>query len=161
MKYLLILLVLAMAPCTAVAQMVPMDLVVQELPPAPSRVRYKLPVVPANADGNRVLTEEQWQQVILIASEYKGLFEWRLAIEPTLIKYQSLERTYELRIEGLNHQIALLTNSREFLTLRLGQEQKNKLDVMRSQKVERIVMWCVIVAETIVIGVLAVNTVID
>jgi len=125
----------------------------QDNPSEPSRVRYKLPVVPTDDAGMKCLDNTQWQQVIKVASEYKGLFEWRLAIEPTLMKYQTLEKDYELQISIMQMQIDELKDSREYLQLRLKQERGANLRFNKSYKIEKALMWGIIAIETVVIGI--------
>lgn len=122
----------------------------------PSRVRYKLPQV-ATVDEQKCLTTDQWNQVILIASEYKGLFEWRLKIEPTLLEYAALKKSYEHDIQTLEREIQLLKDNREYLELRLGQSEKARTQFSKSYKLEKGVMWAVIAIETVVIGILGVK----
>ena len=50
----------------------------------PYIVREKLPVVATNANGEKCLNVEQWQQVIRVSNQNKGNYEWRLQIEPTI-----------------------------------------------------------------------------
>lgn len=123
----------------------------------PSRVRYRLPVVPTNADGNKCLDTAQWNQVILVASEYKGLFDWRLDIDPTLLKYASLEESYLLQISFFEREIKELKDSREYLLLRLGQETKAKSRTSKIYKLEKGLMWGMIAIETVVIGILGIK----
>ncbi len=123
----------------------------------PSRVRYKLPKVETNDAGEKCLNSEKWQKVILMASEYKGLFDWRLKIDPTLIEYASLKDTYELKLKIKDEQIALLKEDREYLQLRLGQSEKARTAHTTSYKIEKGIMWAVIAVETVVIGVLGVK----
>lgn len=122
----------------------------------PSRVRYKLPKV-ATVDGQKCLSAEQWNQVILIASEYKGLFEWRLKIEPTLLAYDALKNAYDRDIDILEREIQLLKDNREYLELRLGQAETARTKFRKSYKLEKGIMWAVIAVETVVIGILGIK----
>lgn len=123
----------------------------------PSWVRYKLPVVETNDEGEKCLDSKQWGTVILIASEYKGLFNWRHDIEPALWKYQSLEESYELKFSILQQQIKSLEDDREYKKLRLGQEIKARTASLGAYKIEKGVMWAMIAIETITIGILGVR----
>ena len=123
----------------------------------PSRVRYKLPVVPTNAEGDKCLDTAQWNQVVLIASEYKGLFNWRLDIDPTLLKYASLEESYLLQISFFEREVKELKDSRTYLQLRLGQETKSKSRFSKIYKLEKGLMWGMIAIETVVIGILGIK----
>jgi len=123
----------------------------------PSRVRYKLPVVETNTAGEKCLNTTEWAQVLTIASEYKGLFEWRLTIEPTLWKYKSLEESYELKLSILEQQIKVLEDDRGYLQLRLEQEQKVRTGHLGKYKIEKGVMWAVIAIETVVIGIMGIR----
>ncbi len=126
-------------------------------PKEPSRVRYQLPEVPTNVDGEKCLNTAEWKMVLLVASEYKGLFDWRLTIEPTLAEYEALEASYILKVGVLNSQIKTLTDDREYLQLRLGQTEKTRNKQRTAYKIEKGIMWAVIAVETIVIGVLGVR----
>ena len=123
----------------------------------PSRVRYKLPKVTTNDAGDKCLDTPQWNQVILVASEYKGLFDWRLEIDPTLLKYASLEESYLLHVSILEREIKELKDSRTFLQLRLGQETKARTRSGKTYKLEKGLMWGIIAIETVVIGILGIK----
>lgn len=146
MKYTLALLVLLFS-CNALAQ---------DNPYEPSRVRYKLPQV-ATVEGQKCLTPDQWQQVLIVASEYKGLFEWRLKIEPTLLAYTALQNSYERDIQILEGQIKILKDDREYLQLRLGQETKARTRFSKLYKLEKGLMWGIIAVETVVIAILGIK----
>lgn len=124
----------------------------------PSKVRYKLPEVKTDANGQKCLGTEQWKDVIAVASEYKKHFEWRLKIEPVLMEYQAISAAYGLVEDNLQLQIDLLEISNESLKDQLLQSENLKLKIQRGHRIEKGVMWVVILAETVVIGVLGVKS---
>ena len=119
--------------------------------------REKLPQVETNDLGEKCLNVTQWKQVMAVALQNKGLYEWRLEIEPTIFLYQSLEKSYELKLSILQEQVDLLKDDREYLQLRLDQSRKALTQGDKGAKFEKIVMWGVIVIETVVIGVFGIK----
>lgn len=119
----------------------------------PSRVRYKLPVVETNSQGQKCLNTQEWKEVIAVASEYKKHFDWRLDIEPVLLDYVSLDRTYGLLNTSMEESIARLEDSRDDLKLQLSESESLRLKLQRSHTIEKGVMWAVILVETVVIGI--------
>jgi len=123
----------------------------------PSRIRYKLPVVKTNDTGQKCLNAAQWQKVIVVASEYKKHFDWRLKIEPVLMEYEALDATYGLIDDNLQLRIDLLEADKEGLKVQLSESETLRLKLQKGHRIEKGVMWVVILAETIVIGVLGIR----
>ena len=117
--------------------------------------RYTLPKVPITytAEGapQKCLSTDQWKVVVLMASDYRGLYDWRLETLGILSAHAALAQSYELTIKNLNAQIGVLKKDREYLTLRLEQSYKFGQQQVKSRKVERIMMWAVIVVQSGVI----------
>lgn len=124
----------------------------------PSRVRYKLPVVETNNKGEKCLDVNEWRQVILVATEYKRHFDWRLQIEPVLLQYKANDATYGKLIAGYQQQISYLEKEREGLRLQLIESEKFKLKLQKGHRIEKGFMWAVIVLEAAVIGFLGIRS---
>jgi len=127
----------------------------QDLPQNPFSERYRLPKVETNENGDKCLNPEQWNQVIKIASEYKGLYEWRLEHAGIVADHAFLVNKYETLIKNYELQLKIFGQRNEYLTKRLDQERKNALKLKMGDRLEKVGMWGVIVGELIVIGVLA------
>jgi hypothetical protein len=117
--------------------------------------RYSLPKVPITYDSEglpqKCLNTEQWKVVVLMASDYVGLYDWRLQTLGILSAHESLAQDYESRIQGLQYQIEVLKDDRKYLTMRLDQSYKFGQQQVKSRKIERIMMWAVIVVQSGVI----------
>ncbi len=124
----------------------------------PSRVRYKLPVVPTNANGQKCLDVHQWKSVMAVASEYKKHFDWKLEIEPVLLGYASLDQTYGLLSDNMEESITRLEDTRDGLHIRLTESENLRLKAAKGYRIEKGIMWAVILAETVVIGVLGIRS---
>jgi hypothetical protein len=145
MRWILIFCIL-LAPCGAVAQEEGPFLI----PPPP----HTLPTGTNDADGNKILTPLEWQQVMLLANAYLGLYKWRIQIEPAVYKYQAMERDYELKVLNLKGQLGALERHNKFLDLRLAQSENDRIKFHKHHQIEKGVMWGVIVIEAIIIAVL-------
>ncbi len=115
--------------------------------------RYRLPVIETNASGEKCLNEPQWSQVILVASEYKGLYEWRIQTLAAIQSHQLLVTDFEQLVGNLKLQINLLENDRKYLTTRVSEVEKFSLQTQKSQKIS--VLGWKITAATGWVGVLA------
>jgi len=129
----------------------------QEIDNTKFTVRYKLPVVETNDDGLKCLNTEQWDRVILIASEYKGLFEWRTEVKGIVTDYQFIEARYQNIIHNYELQLKIYAQRNEYLTLRLDKERERALSLSTEDRLQKYAMWAVILAETVVIGVMGVK----
>ena len=129
----------------------------EELPENPFTQRYKLPKVETNENGEKCLNREQWDRVILIASEYKGLYEWRLEVKGIVADYAFIEARYQRLVRNYELQLKIFTQRNEYLEKRLDQERKKALRLGLEDRLEKYAMWAVILAETIVIGVMGVQ----
>jgi hypothetical protein len=96
--------------------------------------RYRLPSVQTNAAGDKCLNAEQWDRVILIASEYRGLYDWRLEIMPALTLHGEVVEDLERVIKARETQIKLLQGDRDYLKSRVLEEHQFALDIQKSEK---------------------------
>jgi hypothetical protein len=121
-------------------------------------VRYKLPLVETNNKGEKCLDVDEWRQVILVATEYKRHFDWRLQIEPILLQYKANDATYGKLIAGYQQQINYLEKEREGLRLQLIESEKFKLKLQKSHRIEKGFMWVLIAVEALAIGFLGIRS---
>ena len=96
--------------------------------------RYRLPTVQTNEEGEKCLNPQQWNLVILIASDYKGLYEWRLEIMPALTLHGEIVEELERVIKTRETQIKLLQGDRDYLKSRVLEEHQFALDIQKSEK---------------------------
>jgi len=94
---------------------------------------------------------EQFKTLLLIVSDYHGLYDWRLTTLGILSANKSIINSYELALSNKDNQIKVLTQDREFLNLRLKQSYKVAESQSKSLQIERILMWGVIVVQSGVI----------
>lgn len=110
-------------------------------------------------DGEyKILNIPQWRQTLQLSSAYLGLYNWRLTTEGTLKTYDGTVRAYDTAIVNYKAQILTLKDDREYLQLRLGQELNANKQRRQSFKIEKGIMWGVIVVETILIGIFGVKS---
>ncbi len=124
----------------------------------PSDVRYTLPEIKTNAAGQKCLGFEEWKKVLIVASEYKKNFEWRLSVKHVLLEYAALDGIYTLQEEDMSRVIDRLEYDREHLELRLVTKEEERLKQLKGYRIERGLMWGVILVETAVIGFLGVRS---
>lgn len=120
--------------------------------------RYALPTVPTTAiDGvdHKCLRVSQWQQVILMANAYKGLYDWRLKIEGTLDAHAKVITAYELQITNYKNIILLKDRHLEYLNANVKQLEKQHRNTRLEDRIQKYALWAVVLAETIVIGVIS------
>lgn len=124
----------------------------------PSYVRYKLPTVETNRNGEKCLNTEQWKEVLQVASEYKRHFEWRLEIEPVLLEYRVMELAYMELSDGYVTQIEYLEKERDGLRLYIQEQDNLKLKLQKHHRIEKGFMWALIAIETLAIGFLGIRS---
>jgi len=100
----------------------------------PYVVREKLPVVPTNAQGEKCLNTEQWQQVLKVSRQNKGLFEWRLQIEPTIDMHARVVADYERIIKNLTLEVQVLQGDRSYNKSRVSELETFSADLQKANK---------------------------
>ena len=120
-------------------------------------VRHKLPKVQANDAGEVCLDATQWQQVMKVSSQNKGLFEWRLEVIGIVNTHNAIIAKYELLIDNYELQLKILTQRNEYLNTRIDQERQAALKVSLEDRIEKYAMWVVILGELVIIGVMGVK----
>lgn len=150
MKYLIVFILL-LVPAAVFAQ--------DEIETNPYTQLYTLPM-PAIQEigGDKLLctTAKEWQKVMLIANDYRGLFMWRLEIQGALAAHDEIVQAYELKITSYEASIKLLKEDRTYYKTRVGELESALLAGGKSHKVEKMLMWGVILVETVAIGALGV-----
>ena len=118
-------------------------------------IRYTLTKVPTTFDENKMpqkcLNTQQWKTVMLMSSDYRGLYDWRLKTLGTLAAHDKLVGSYELMLKTKDMRIDELKRDRKYLTMRLDQSYQFGQSQVKSRKIERIMMWAVIVVQSGVI----------
>ncbi len=123
--------------------------------------RHRLPQVETNDAGEKCLNAPQWQMVIKVANQNKGLFEWRLEVIGIVRTHNAIIAKYELLIQNYELQLKIFGQRNEYLTVRLDQERKNAMKLGLEDRLEKYAMWVVILAETVVIGVMGIQMMVD
>jgi hypothetical protein len=127
--------------------------VADESPPA----RRTLPTVASRQlDGVTVkcLDAQQWQDVLVLANEYQGLFNWRLQTEAVLRAQAAIDQAYQLKIDNYAAMVRVLEADRKFLNDELARRDAATARVQLGERLERYGLWVLVLAETITIGVL-------
>ena len=93
-----------------------------------------------------------------VASEYKKHFDWKLKIDQVLLDYHALDATYGLLDDSMKESITRLEDTRDSLQLQLTESENLRLSIERGHRIEKGVMWVVILVETVVIGVLGIRS---
>ena len=151
MRYLLALFLLV-APHVSYAN----DVVPDENPYETLR-RLPTPTI-EEIDGETHVctTVKGWQNVVLLAADYQGLFKWRLKIQGVLEAHNDIVAAYELKISSYEATIKLLHANSDYHKTRIGELETSLLSGSKSHKIEKILMWGVILVETVAIGALGV-----
>ena len=124
------------------------------------KTRYTLPeVADTDIEGapHKCLNVIQWQRVLVIANDYKSLYDWRLETLGVLAGYNQLQLEHDQLIVEYESIIKIHERDREYLNMRLNDEISHKAKLRLKNNIEQYVMWAVILAETIVIGVFGIN----
>ena len=120
-------------------------------------VRRTLPVVQTREIDKvqyKCLDTPQWQDVLVLANDYQGLFNWRLKMEGVLAAQTTLIAAYELKINNYEAILKIKDADRNFLTKQIeSAEEKGKRQEFED-RLEKYGLWAVVLVETIVIGVL-------
>lgn len=127
-------------------------------------VRYNLPEVDTehrDTGDYKCLSTEQWKRVLLIANDYKGLYDWRLKIQGTLDAHALLVVSYEATIKNLGEQIKEYKRDSEYWQLRLKQTEEAKADAVFESKLEKYGYLVAIVLETGIIAYMGVQGLAD
>jgi hypothetical protein len=103
------------------------------------------------------LTPDEWRMVMLIAMDYQGLFYWRLATKGILDAHNATVDAYELKIASYEESIKVLKADRSYLNIRVKELESTILKGDPSHKIEKVLMWGVILVETVTIGALGVS----
>lgn len=155
MRYVVILFLL-LVPVVATAQD---DVSESDVEQNPYTMLRKLPTPEKiNVDGtDKVCTDaDGWRSVMLLAIDYQGLFFWRMKIQGVLEAHDEVISAYELKINIYQNQIKLLEEDRTYHQTRIGELETTLLTGTKSHRIEKGLMWGVILLETIAIGVLGV-----
>jgi len=131
---------------------VPSPLHAKDFIPGP---RYNLPKVETTVlDGAnyKCLSTPQWQRVILLGSEYHGLYDSRLELQGVIAAQADVRKAYELRIQGFQHTIKILQADRKYLNTRVLDTAKTAQKKILRERIEKYILYAVILAETFYIG---------
>lgn len=151
MKYLFIFIWFLAAP----------PILADELPVDPYTTLHTLPtptIQEVNGEQLMCTTAKGWQKTLLLANDYRGLYMWRLKIEGVLDAHQEVITAYELKITSYEDTIKLLQENRNYQKTRVGELESALLSGGKGHKVEKILMWGVILLETVAIGALGVTS---
>ena len=105
--------------------------------------RYVLPQAPVReVDGEKLwcLDVEQRKTVMLITSEFHGLYDWRLKVYSILRAQQDIIRSYELKISSYEASLKVHESDRDYLTTRLDKEEQWGIRLEKSKGYE-ILAW--------------------
>jgi hypothetical protein len=90
-----------------------------------------------------------------MANAYKGLYDWRLKIEGTLDAHAKVITAYELQITNYKNIILLKDRHLEYLNANVKQLEKQHRNTRLEDRIQKYALWAVVLAETIVIGVIS------
>jgi len=138
MKYGIIFFILFLLPTAAQAQEEKFE------------DRIDLPKVETREiDGSQMkcLDVEQWKTVILIASEYRGLYEWRLKTVDTLNTYKLQVRGYETTVLHYESIMDIQAQEVEYLSNRIDDLLEANNESSLTSQIKEIVLYAVILAE--------------
>ena len=135
----------------------PLMTAAQELNSKGFSERYRLPKVETNEAGEKCLNADQWGQVVTIASEYKGLFEWRIEVQGIIATHTDIVAKYELLLSNYKLQLKIVTQRNEYLDTRLDQERVAASKLSLEDRLEKYALWAVVLIETVFIGVMGVK----
>ena len=98
----------------------------------------------------KCLNTDEWASVQNIAIEYQGLYRWRLKMYAVLAQYGALQTDYENLKSHQEYQLSALK-------VTLADTRTEMAKKLKSHKVERFLLWSVIVVQGAFIGVGAVK----
>lgn len=149
MRYLLVFIWFLAAP----------PLFADEVDENPYTELYRLPMPTIQeVDGDKLMctTAKGWQKVMLIANDYQGLYMWRLQIEGALAAHDDIILGYELKISSYESSLKLLQSERDYQKTRVGELESALLKGNSGHKVEKFLMWGVILIESVALGALGI-----
>ena len=117
--------------------------------------RYNLPKVETTVlegANYKCLNTPQWQKVLLIGSEYHGLYDSRLELQGAVKAHADIEQAYVLRIQGLKGTIKTLQADRKYLNTRVLDTVKSAQKQVLRERIEKYILYAIILAETFYIG---------
>ena len=125
----------------------------------PYKTLRRLPVPTVQVvDGEKLActTTDGWQNVMLLANDYQGLFMWRLEIEGALKAHDDIVQAYELKISSYESTIKLLQEERSYQGTRIGELESALVTGNSGYKIEKGLMWGVILLESVALGALGI-----
>lgn len=105
--------------------------------------RYALPQAAVrDIDGEKLwcLDVEQRKTVMLMASEFHGLYDWRLKVYSILRAQRDILQSYELKISSYEASLKVHESDRDYLTTRLDKEEQWGIRLEKSKGYE-ILAW--------------------
>ncbi len=115
-------------------------------------VRYRLPVIGNTAiDGvdHKCLDVPQWQQVMVIARQYGGLYDWRLEMQGVIAAHQLVVKGYELMIQDYQRLIDNRDTMIKYWKGRVGDLEKQLTLNLFKNKVETYILWAIVAVESV------------
>lgn len=140
--------------------------------------RYTLPTVPTivkdgdkltcKLDGHefecmedrveyKLVSLEQWKLILLLSNQNKGLYDWRLQIQGVLDAHQQQINSYELLLKGKDQLLKIKDRDIEYYMTRLKQQTTAAQGNEMAAKIERLILYGVILGETITMFVVGVK----
>jgi len=113
---------------------------------AQAEERIRLPEVQTleiEGQAMKCFNVEQYKTVILIASEYKGLFEWREKTERTLKLYELQIRAFETQLLHYESIMDIQEKDREYLTNRIDDLIKDRAALKLGSDIEKYILYAV------------------
>lgn len=108
-------------------------------------VGYNYDMDEDGVDEVKCLDVDEWASVQNIAIEYQGLYKWRLKMFAVLAQYNALQTDYENLKSHQEYQLSVLTAT-------LADARTEMTKKLKSHKVERFLLWGVIVVQGVFIG---------
>jgi len=121
---------------------------------------YKLPVPEkCNVEDEEkwCIDLDDWKTIVLMANDYRGLFMWRLEISGALDAHEDVIMGYDLKVQALENSLSILQKERDYKNTRIEELESYFRQGNREHKLEKCLMWGVILVETIAIGALGIS----
>jgi hypothetical protein len=106
----------------------------------------------------KCLNVDEWKTVLIISTEYSGLYQWRLQMHGVVSGMLFIIQQTDALVQNYELQLTVYRQDREYLQLRLEQTINAVGKSERNYKIEKIALWGVILVQAAGIVILSVKS---
>ncbi len=101
-------------------------------------------------------TLDEYKLLGHIYIDYRSLYKQHLLFDTKLRLSNEIKEAQELRLEVCKNSISTLQADRKYLSARVDEEQKFRLNLDKNSKIEKGLLWALVVVEAVALGVVGV-----